>query len=218
MNIERCHGIVLRETPYGEDSKLLTLFSDVHGRVTVFVRGAKKPTSRYVAASQLFSYSEWELAKGRNMYNASHVRLVDSFYGLRQDWDVLILAGALVKLILRVIQEDQEDRETLRLLLNTLHFLERGEKDPRLLASLFRIRLLGMQGWIPDVTDCTTPEDLQRILGLSLPALSPETVAVVRFFCQAPMEQLFRLRLGEQITTELEQLSLRLTEHFIEGV
>ncbi len=217
MVLQRCNGLVLKEMAYGEDSKLLTVFSDVHGKVTVFARGAKKQTCRFLAASQLFCYSEMELTKGRNMYNLSHARLLESFYSLREDLDVLTTAGSLAKVTLRVIQEDQEDRESLRLLLNTLYYLKEGRKVPVLLSAIYRIRLLWLQGWIPDLEDCDTGEELQRILAFSLPPLSRESVAVVKYICQAPLELLFRFRVSEPLLPELERLGNCLAAHFIEG-
>ena len=63
----KAEGIVLKETPLGENGKLLVVFTKEHGRISVAAKGVKKPGSSLVQLSQLFAYSQLELYKGKQV-------------------------------------------------------------------------------------------------------------------------------------------------------
>ena len=50
--------LVLKETPYKEADKMLTVISDEQGKITVLAKGAKKAGSRFLAAASGFAYSD----------------------------------------------------------------------------------------------------------------------------------------------------------------
>ena len=49
-------ALVIREVPYGESDKLLTLLTAEYGRVNVMAKGAKSLRSKLMTASQLFTW------------------------------------------------------------------------------------------------------------------------------------------------------------------
>ena len=51
-------GIVLREAPKGETSKLLTVLSADRGVITVNAKGVRKLSSPYIKSSQQFAFSD----------------------------------------------------------------------------------------------------------------------------------------------------------------
>ena len=105
--------MVLREMPLGEADKLLTVLSEEEGRISVVAKGAKKPSSRFLAAASVFAVSDMELVKGKSMYILRNANLIKSFYGLREDLDKLETASRMVRAVLKVIQEGLPDPETL---------------------------------------------------------------------------------------------------------
>lgn len=147
-------GIVLREAEYGEGNKILTVFSDTNGIISICARRAKSKNYKYLASVQTFAYSEFELYQGKSMYTLNAASLIESFYNLRNDLDVLMIGGQMLKLTSQIIQEEQAEAESLRLLLNTLHFLNEGKKNPLLLYSVFRLRLISRLGFCPIVNSC----------------------------------------------------------------
>lgn len=50
--LEKCEGIVIRTTDYGETNKITTLYTREWGKVGVMARGAKKTNSRLSAVTQ----------------------------------------------------------------------------------------------------------------------------------------------------------------------
>ena len=175
-NTVHVKGIVIAENQLRENDKMLTVFSDKHGKISVSARGAKKSGSRFTATTQLFCYSDMELYCGKShIYTLKDAQLLESFYDLRTDIDRLTVAGNIIKLTSRVIQEELADEETLRLLLNTLFFLSRGDRiSPELLHCIYRMRLVYLQGYFPSVK--------YKLSG---------TERAAEHICTAPIEKLF---------------------------
>ncbi len=199
-------GIVLKEMPLGEADKLLTVFSQEQGRITVVAKGAKKSGSRFLAAASAFAYSEMELVKGKSMYVLRNARLVESFYGLREDLDSLTAAADIGKITLKVIQEELPDEETLRLLLKSLYFLEQRKRSPEMVKAVFIIRLLWLQGMIGKMEEMN-PGEAER--------LKSGTRAAIDYICSAGEDKLFAFKLSKEVERELYEYAENLNKYIL---
>lgn len=148
----KAEGIVLKETPLGENGKLLVVFTKEHGRISVAAKGVKKPGSSLVQLSQLFAYSQLELYKGNStLYTLTGGKLIEPFYGLADDFDRISAAGKMAIALLKVIQEDLPDEETIRLFLNSLYFISTGKREPNFVKNVFMLKMMQYQGILPEV-------------------------------------------------------------------
>lgn len=147
-------GIVIRERSVGEQDKFIDLLTAEHGVLEVSVRGAKKITSRHGAASQLYAYGQYCLDSRRDRYYLNSAQVNRIFYDLRQDLTRLSLANYFSELIGFAVGAEHENSDILRLLLNTLHYLEEGSRPVPLLKALFELRFLTELGMMPDIVCC----------------------------------------------------------------
>ena len=150
----KTEGIVLKEIPLGENGKVLTLFTKEYGKISVAAKGVKKPGSSLVQLAQLFSYSELELYKGSSsLYTLTGGKLIEPFCGLAEDYERISAAGKMAVLLLKVIQENLPDEETLRLFLNSLYFINTGKREPQFVKIVFMLKLLQIQGVAPEIEE-----------------------------------------------------------------
>ena len=120
----KCKALVLRSSQYGESSKMLTAVTDELGKISISAKGASKPQGPFLASAQDFCYSVMELSEGKNgIYTLCECELINSFYDLRENLDVLFAAYEIGKTVLTVSQEQNPDNDLLRLTLNTLYCL-----------------------------------------------------------------------------------------------
>ena len=79
-------GIVLKAVPVLEMDKRITVLTKERGKISAFARGAKKPGSRFMAATNPFCYGTFRLYEGKTAYNLSEVRIAEYFENLREDF------------------------------------------------------------------------------------------------------------------------------------
>lgn len=48
----KCKAIILSETDYNENDKMLTALSDEFGKISISAKGSKRPNSKFLASSQ----------------------------------------------------------------------------------------------------------------------------------------------------------------------
>lgn len=221
-------GIVLREGEFGEGDKILTVFSDTNGIISIRARRAKRSKYRYLASVQTFAYSSFELYKGRSVYyTLNSAELIEPFYNLRNDLDVLTVAGSMCRLCSSIIQPEQLEHESLRLLLNSLHFLNTGTKDPMVIYDIFRLRLLAQQGFAPIISSCGVcsrpPEGQDLVFSVTEKSIlctecakknvteyvdiDYDVLAAMLYISKSKMEKLFNISVSSKVEQLLNYIS-----------
>ena len=198
-------GIVLKEMPLGEADKLLTVFSE-EGRISVVAKGAKKPGSRFLAAASVFALSDMELVKGKSMYIMRNAVMIRSFYGLREDYDLLTTASSIVKAVASVVQENLPDPETLELLVRALTILEDKKRTPDFTEAVFLTRLIYIQGMLGNPGEAVPGWN----------SLQPGTRMALEHICSAPPQKVFAFGLTPECEAELKAESRRLYDRAME--
>lgn len=195
----KTEGIVLKETPLGENGKLLVFFTKEYGKISVAAKGVKKPGSSLVQLSQLFAYSRLELYKGNSsLYTLTGGTLIEPFFGLSEDFERISAAGKMSIVLLKVIQEDLPDEETLRLFLNSLYFISTGKRKPEFIKSIFMLKMMQYQGILPEVQEI---EEMWR------KKLMKGTVNALEHILSSEIGDLFAFGVSDIVYEELESIA-----------
>lgn len=147
-------ALVIRQTDYGENDKLVTLLSAEHGRMTVCIKGGKSLKNRNAACAQLLCYSEFTIREHNGYYTVSESALIEQFFGLRSHLDRFALAQYAAEVVSEVAVENEEAEELLSLTLNTLYLLSETDRNADFIKAVFELRLLAVSGFCPDLTAC----------------------------------------------------------------
>lgn len=140
--MEIYRGLVLAERSAGERGKFIDVLTEHNTVREIYVRGAKKNTSAGLSATQLFSYANFSIRKQQKGLYLDSAEPIRIFYRLRESLSRLSLAmyfSELVRLSVREHQTPEENCFVMRLMLNTLHYLENGERSEALLKSIFEL-------------------------------------------------------------------------------
>ena len=203
-------GIVLRASPAGESDLLVFLLTEDRGVISAFAKSARRPKSKLHAGSCVFSYGSFTFFEGSSALKLTECDVRETFFDLRNDITVLSAAQYLCELTLRLAPKETPAHEILRLLLNTLHFMTKPERNPLILKSVFEMRFASLSGYMPDLVACakcgefeTDPMYFDFDSGLlyckncrknGAKELSLRTVDAMRHICYAPMNRLFSIK------------------------
>ena len=154
MKTFKARGIVLRETDVGEADKIVVLLLKGRGKLSASARGARKSGSKFLAAAQLFTYSDFVITQGPNFFALAQTDVIETFYNLRGSYEKLAAASRLMKLCDRVILEYEPCDDILRMLLYSLQALCK-EKQPDLVTAAFALKFLEYSGLTPVFEVCS---------------------------------------------------------------
>lgn len=220
-------GVVLKERSVGEQDKFIDMITKESGVIEVSVRGAKKINGRSGSSTQLFAYSRFCLDRRGDRYFLNSAEPLHIFYDLRSSLTKISLASYFADVLRFCTMPESGSENILRLFLNTLHYLEKGLRDERLLKAVFELRLMSEIGYMPDIvacrgcgayepeelffsigsggfccTDCFGGSDDDNYIKVKLPVLS-----AVRHIVLADFDRLFNFRVSEGTMSRLAALA-----------
>ena len=222
-------GLVLRETQYKDNDKLLSVLTGELGLVTFKARGVKRKNSPLRSGCQLLGYSEFTVYERNGYYTINEAEPMALFLGIRQDIELLSLGSYFAQLLETVATEGQPSPELLSLGLNSLYALDTLKKPQSLVKAVFELRLMCLAGFAPMLEGCSCCGDpaanhflIQEgvlLCGVCKRAegggeqrvLSPGVLAAMRHICLCDKQRLFSFALPEGALRELG----RVTEDFL---
>jgi DNA repair protein RecO (recombination protein O) len=154
MGYLNTRGIVIREVNVGEADKIITVFSQSHGKISASAKGSRRSKSRLIAGTQFLCYSDFVFFKGRELFLTNSCEVIEPFYEIRNDIEKLTYSAHMVELINDIIQENQPSNRVLQLFLNSLFMLAKTKRNPELISRIFELRLLSVAGYAPYVRGC----------------------------------------------------------------
>ena len=223
MGIIKTKGLIISESKMGDYDKMVTILTP-NGKIGCAAKGARRPKSLLMAGTQFFCFGEYLIFKGNNSYNINSCDTIEIFYNLRTDLDKLNYAVQLCKIVDSVTYENQNTYKILQLLLNTLYVISETDKDLELIASIFRIRLLCLLGFMPKIDKCVNCGENENIAYFSIAddgfkckncgkadkssiSVNATTVDAIRYIITAPAKKIFSFDLPEESLKEISLIS-----------
>jgi DNA repair protein RecO (recombination protein O) len=145
-------ALVIRSREYGESDRVLTLFSREMGKLQAVAKGVRKPKSRQRAGSQLFTYGDFLIHKGKTLDTVSQCSPKESFAYLWSDLDRSLAATGMAELLDISTVLGQPNNEIFTLTLTCLFMLE--DYETSLLLCAYALRLMVQLGYRPHLGDC----------------------------------------------------------------
>jgi len=153
MGAFSCEGIVLRYADYRENDRMLTLLTP-QGRIDALSRGCKRPKSPLMAASEVFTWGNYELFSSKERCVVVNCMIQDSFYPLREDFDKLACAAYMANVCEAIIQPGDNTQKPFLLLARALGYLCYHDYTPRQVLSAFLLHLAAVLGYRPRFQHC----------------------------------------------------------------
>lgn len=147
-------GMVLNVMPIGEYDRRVTILTKERGKITAFARGARRPTSQLLAATGPFSFGEFEFFEGRSTYNLLRASIQNYFRDLSFDPAGACYGFYFLEIADYYAQENNDEKDLLKLLYQTMRALESSALDNRLVQRIFELKALQIEGEVPNFFSC----------------------------------------------------------------
>ena len=178
-----------------------------------------------LAGTQFLSFGEYVLYKGSSgTYNINSCEPIEVFYNLRMDLDKLQYAAYIAKIVEDVTNENDSSYNILQLILNTIYIISESEIDKDLVIAIFKMRLLSVIGFAPDIISCVSCGKKENIthfsikdngikceacakLDKSVIQISEGALYAIRYAIMSEAKKLFSFTIPEVSVEELKLVS-----------
>lgn len=151
---EKVTGMVLSGTPVGEYDKRVVILTRERGKISAFARGARRPKSSLIAASEPFTFGEFELYRGRDSYTISSVNVKNYFSDIREELEDIYIGMYFCEVAEYVTMENMDTREILKLLYQSLRALKVPSLSRELVRRIYEFKLIALNGEAPRLFAC----------------------------------------------------------------
>ena len=146
-------GMIIKTVPIGEFDRRLVILTKERGKITAFVKGARKPSSRFIATTNLFCFGTFKLYEGRNSYTLADTDISNFFEELRIDFEGAYYGMYFLEIADYYTRENNDEREMLKLLFQSLKALCSKSLDNRLVRYIYELKSIMVNGEFPGITD-----------------------------------------------------------------
>ena len=220
--IQKCEGIVIRRTDYGENNKIITIYSREWGKTGVMARGANKPKSRFSAITQLFYYGYFLVQKSSGLGSLSQAEPISSFRHIREN----IMSTAYASYIVELLDKGTDDRKPnpflFELLYQSLNAINEGY-DPDVITMIFEMKMLPVLGIPPVLDSCASCGNTEGEFSFSIREggflchrckgkdqysmpVNTQIVKLLRLFYYFDLSRLGNITLKDETKKQLKQL------------
>lgn len=138
-------ALVLRTADYGENDKMLTLFSLQYGKISAAAKGVRKPGAKLRFAAQPFCFAEYVLAEKGERHTVVSASLTDGFYALREDIGKFYAAACVTGISDAVLYGGIVNEELFLRAVSALGEMCRGNEAEALIS--FFLKALELSGY-----------------------------------------------------------------------
>jgi DNA repair protein RecO (recombination protein O) len=161
IGLYRAQGIVLRAIRLGEADRIVSFYTQGHGKIRGVAKGVRKSKSRFGGRLDAFTHVDLQLYRGRSDLDiVTQADILGRPRRIRTDYASFCAASAIADAVDRTSQERDRNVRTFLLLRSAIQALEDGADDPALLAYAFLAKLASMAGLhptLPVCVDCGAP-------------------------------------------------------------
>lgn len=224
-------GMVLSAIPIGEYDKRLSILTKERGKITAFVKGARRSNNQMLAAANPFAFGQFEVYQGKSTYTVVRAEISNYFRGLVEDYNKVCYGSYFLEMAEYYAQENSDEKERLRLLYQTLRALESDRFSFPFIRGIYELKNLAVNGEYPNVYTCVkcgTTEELdffnmglrgsvckkcQKELGGN--PIQQATRYAMQFVISTSIEKLYTFQLSPQVMEEFLNLLKTYRKHYV---
>ena len=151
---EVIRGVVLGGVNYGENDKILNVFTLEKGAVSARIKGVKKAGAKLKFASEPFCFVEFVFSRTGDRRTVIGASLIDSFYPIREDVKKYYSAAVVTEFIRAFSREGIVSTELFVTLCETLKSLAYGDLPVYRTVAEFLVKAISIVGYGLNLNGC----------------------------------------------------------------
>lgn len=226
-------GMILSAAPVGDYDKRVVILTKERGKISAFARGARRPNSSLVGVTTPFAFGEMTLYEGKSSYNLVQADISNYFSELRTDMEGAYYGFYFMEFADYYTKENNDEREMLKLLYQSLRVLVRKTIPYELIRYIFELKSISINGEAPEVFACVSCGSTEELEVFSESGqgmlcsecchevkdgkrLHPSTVYAMQYIISSSIEKLYTFTVSAQVQKELKQLMKQYIRHHID--
>ncbi len=186
-------GMIIKTVPIGEFDRRLVILTKERGKITAFVKGARRPNSRFIASTDIFCFGNFKLYEGKNSYTLIETDIINYFEELRNDFEGAYYGMYFLEFADYYTRENNDEREVLKLLLQSLKALCAKPLNNRLVRYIYELKLIMVNGEFAGITDKSK--------------LLDSTLYTMKYIQDSSIEKLYTFCVSDEVLNELGEIS-----------
>lgn len=226
-------GMVISASPIGEYDKRIVILTKERGKVSAFVKGARRPTSPLAGVTSPCSFGVFMMYEGRTSYTIHSAEISEYFAELRMDVEAAYYAFYFLEFADYYTREANDEREMLKLLYQTMRVLTKKVIPFPLVRSIFELKSVCVNGEGPQVFQCVECGNRERPCVFSAKKgglvcnecggdvydgmrLNTSTLYAMQYVAAATIEKLYTFNLSEEVQKEFEKVMARYLDVYVD--
>lgn len=146
---------MIRSIDYGESDRIVTVLSSEAGKISLIAKGARKTESRFGAALELLTLSEFIYYDREGLKTLSQADIIEPYSELKGDYERLSCALRCARWVHRLLEDDHTEERVFTLFRRLLEALSSEDGTLALYEVAFKLKLLTGLGLAPTLDRCT---------------------------------------------------------------
>ena len=216
--ITKLEGIIVSETPYGDNSKIVNILTKDKGIVGVMCHGVKSIKSPLRTKTIKFTYGYFHIDyKEKRLSKLIDVDIIDNFKTIKGSIELISYAAYLNELTLQVIKQN-DDNEIFNLYTNALKKINE-KHNPMIITNIIELKYLDYLGVGLNLESCVKCGSKTNIVTLDPdeggyicsncyldePIMSPKAIKMIRMYYLVEISSISNINISSSLTNEINR-------------
>jgi len=157
-------GVVLARRNFGEADRILILYTENFGKISLLAKGIRRPKSRKRGHVEVFNKIKFQAVHGRGLGLMTEAEVIEDFSEVRKSLRRISLAYYLMEVIGRITHEGEENIRVYNLLLDSLQKLKSTKMLKKLRLDFITTLLITLGYWPRGKPLFTPDEKLEEVI------------------------------------------------------
>lgn len=225
--ISEVEGIIIKEMPYGETSKIINVYTKEYGIIGIMCKGAKSLKSKLRASTMKLTYGKFNIYYKENKLSLlSGVDIINPLKNIKCDILKISYVSYLIELLTQVIKQTDE-KALYDNFVTAILKIEEG-LDPLVITNIIEVKYLDYLGVGLNLTSCSVCGKKSDIVTLSTEKgglvckscyqneklLSLKTIKMLNMYYLVEIKSISKLNIDDKIKDEINKFLIAYYDDF----